>query len=376
MLRISLKMLFGDRTKYLTLVLGLAFATLLINQQASFFIGLLIRATGPLQNVGQPDLWAIDPGTKWVLEFRALDDRILDRIRAVPGVRWAEPFFNSFAILELGNGGFQRVQIIGIPRSSLIGRPPEVVAGNLEDLRAPDAIMIEESTLAKLGNPKIGDTLKINDKRAIVVGFCRAKKGFESNAVIYSTFDNAVRFSPVGRQRISYVLVKAQSPEAIPEVKRLINALGDVKAVTRDEFITRTLMWVLNETGIGINFSITIFLGFIVGVSLSAAIFYQFTVENLRYFAVLKALGASGFKLGSMVALQATVAGLIGYGIGIGITSLISFWIRNSSTELDSSLPWPLLAASFGATMFCVFLASLFSLRRVVTVSPASVFAS
>ena len=35
-----LKMLFGDRTKYLTLVLGLAFATLLMNQQGAIFLGL------------------------------------------------------------------------------------------------------------------------------------------------------------------------------------------------------------------------------------------------------------------------------------------------------------------------------------------------
>ncbi|QOJ00306.1 MAG: ABC transporter permease [Phycisphaeraceae bacterium] len=374
---IALKMLFGDRAKYLTLILGLAFATLLINQQASFFLGLLVKGTGPLQNVGQPDLWATDPHTKWSAEYRPLDDRTLDRIRSVPGVKWAEPFFNSFANIEMPDGSFQRCQIIGLPRNSLIGQPPEMSEGSLEDLRAPDAVIIEESARERLRFPNIGDTLKMNERRAVIVGFCRAKKGFEGNAVVYTTVENATRFTPVGRQWISFILVKAQSPADIPAVQQRINNLGDVVALDSLQFVRRTIAWILKETGIGINFGITIFLGFLVGVALSAAIFYQFTIENLRYFAVLKALGAGPFRLASMVLLQATVAGAIGFGLGIGATAAFSLLIRqNPNTELESVLPWQLLLASAGAILFCIVLASLASLRKVIAVSPARVFAS
>ena len=101
MLRLGLQMLFGDRTKYITLVLSLAFATLLINQQGAIFLGLLNQATGILQNIHQPDLWVTDPSTQWVAEYRALPDRKLDRVRSVAGVRWAEPLFNNWAICEL-----------------------------------------------------------------------------------------------------------------------------------------------------------------------------------------------------------------------------------------------------------------------------------
>jgi putative ABC transport system permease protein len=376
-LRVALKMLFGDRAKYLTLVLGLAFATLLINQQASFFLGLLVRATGPLQNVGQPDLWVLDPYTKWSAEYRPLEDRALDRVRSVPGVRWAEPFFNSFGNIEMADGSFQRCQLIGLPRSSLIGRPPEMVEGSLDDLRSPEAVIIEESARAKLNNPKIGDTLKLNDRRAVIVGFCRAKKGFESNAVLYTTFDNAVQYTPTGRERISYVLVKAQDPSRVAEIREAINAMGGLKALTSEEFVQRTILWVLAETGIGINFGITIVLGFVVGVALSGAIFYQFTNENLKYFAVLKALGARSRTLVSMVLLQAMVAAVIGYGIGIGVTAIFSLSIAtNPSSELNPVVPWQLLAGSGGAMLLCVLLASAFSLRRVITVSPARVFSS
>ncbi len=113
-------MLFGDRAKYVTLVLGLAFAALLMNQQGAIFLGLLRQSTGPLQNVHQPDLWVVDPGTEWVAEYRSLSDQKLARVRSTPGVEWAEPFFNAYAVTELSNGSFKRVQILGIPRTTLV----------------------------------------------------------------------------------------------------------------------------------------------------------------------------------------------------------------------------------------------------------------
>src|SRR5437868_11266628 len=175
MIHIALRMLFGDRAKYLTLVLGLAFAALLMNRQGANFMGLLNQATGPLQNVTQPDLWVTDPGTKWVAEYRALSDQKLGRVRSVPGVEWAEPWFNAWAVVELANADFKRVQILGLPRTTLVGRPAVITKGKIEDLWIPDAIMVEENSAKLLGNPKIGDVLKINDLRAVVVGFVKAK---------------------------------------------------------------------------------------------------------------------------------------------------------------------------------------------------------
>lgn len=318
MIHVALRMLFGDRTKYLTLVLGLAFAALLMNQQGAIFLGLLFQATGPLQNVKQGDLWVVDPGIKWVLEYRSLSDQKLSRVRSVPGVEWAEPFFNGWAVTELESGDFKKVQVLGIPRATLAGRPEVILEGRLEDLWIPDAIIVEQQTARTMGNIRPGDTLKINDRRALVVGICKARRGFESNGIIYTTFEQAVRFSPVGRESISYILVQVK-PGADPAmVKRSINGLGDVLALSTTEFRARTIEFVVLATGIGVNFAITIALGFVVGLLLSASIFYQFTLENLRHFAVLKAMGAGSGTLVWMILLQALVVGVVGFGIGTG----------------------------------------------------------
>lgn len=373
-LRIALKMLFGDRAKYVTLVLGLAFAALLMNQQGAIFLGLLRQSTGPLQNVHQPDLWVVDPGTEWVAEYRSLSDQKLARVRSTPGVEWAEPFFNAYAVTELSNGSFKRVQILGIPRTTLVGRPTEVIGGRVEDLWIPDSILVELSSVEKMGGVKVGDVIKINDRRALVVGYAKAKKGFESNAIIYTTFDNAVSYTPVGRERISYILVKCKPGVPVEEVRGRIDALGDVAALTPDEFRERTKRFLIVATGIGINFFITIALGFLVGLLLSASIFYLFIVENLRYYAVLKALGAGVWRIIGMVLLQALVVGLVGYGIGVGIAGLFTIVSRVTESELQVHYPWQLLVGSLFGTLGTIAVGSFLSLRKVISVSPGKVF--
>jgi putative ABC transport system permease protein len=191
---------------------------------------------------------------------------------------------------------------------------------------------------------------------------------------MYTTFDNAVRYSPVGREAISYVLVKVKPGFEVARVQSAIDGLGDVQALTRDQFRRRSLRFVLVETGIGFNFGITIALGFFVGLALSAAIFYQFTLENLKHFAVLKAMGARAGILILMVLTQALVVGLVGYGIGVGIAGLFTIMTRRAESQLETIMPWQLMVISFGATVLTIMLGSLLSIRRVLSVSPGRVF--
>lgn len=374
MLSVALKMLLGDKGKYLSLVLGLAFAVLLITQQGSIFFGLMLRATGPLQNISQADLWVTDPYVKWVSETRNLSDEDLNRVRSVPGVAWAEPFFNIRAVAELPDGNFRSVNIVGVSRSTMVGRPPEMTRGKLEDLRVADAVLVEESARPKLGDPKIGTVLKLNDRRAVVVGFCRAKAGFDSPALIYTTYDNAVNFVPLGRHKLSYVLVGIKQGAQLLQVQKAIDTIPDIGAYTPDEMRWRTVRFIMSETGIGINFGITVFLGFVVGLVVSAAILYQFTIDNLRNFAVLKAMGARRRTLIGMILLQSVTVGLVGFGIGVGGAGLFSLAGRKPGAELAVYFPWQLMIVALVAMIMCVSIGSLLSLSRVLRLEPAVVF--
>ncbi|MFA9478426.1 ABC transporter permease [Phycisphaerales bacterium AB-hyl4] len=372
--RVALKMLVGDRAKYLALVIGLSFAVLLITQQASIFLGLVLRGTGFLQNISQPDLWVADPSTRYIGEIRPLADAQLQRVRAVEGVLWAEPFFTARAPVELMDGEFKTVQLQGISRSTLVGQPPQITAGRIEDLRIPGAVIVEETSREKLNDVQIGETLKLNDRRAIVVGYARARLGFESNAVIYTTYEQALNFVPTGRNNLTYMLVKCKPGYDVTTVQARINQMESLGAFTGDELRWRTIWFILLDTGIGINFAITVTLGFIVGLVVSAAIFYQFTLENLGQFAVLKAMGATRWTLVKMILLQALLVGLIGYGIGVGAAGVFSWFGREPGAELSTHYPWQLMVGSLVATLVCIAVGSLLSLRRVLTLEPAIVF--
>jgi putative ABC transport system permease protein len=266
------------------------------------------------------------------------------------------------------------VNLVGISRSTMVGRPPEMLRGTLDDLRSADAVIVEDSARGKLENPEIGSVLKLNDRRAVVVGFARAKTGFDSPAIIYTTYENAISYVPLGRHKLSYVLVGVKEGSALSQVQRAISGLPGLGAYTPDEMRWRTVKFIMSETGIGINFGITVFLGFIVGLVVSAAIFYQFTVDNLRNFAVLKAMGARRRTLVGMILLQACVVGVIGFGIGVGGAGLFSLMGRKPGAELAVYFPWQLMFFALFAMILCVSIGSLLSLSRVLRLEPAVVF--
>ena len=113
-------------------------------------------------------------------------------------------------------------------------------------------------------------------------------------------------------------------------------------------------------------------LGFIVGTAIAGQTFYSFTVDNIRYFGTLKAMGATNSLLLKMIMLQATLVGLIGYGLGVGVASLTQIISKNS--ELAFKFPWELLIISGSAVMLICILSSVLAIRKVITLEPAIVF--
>ena len=374
MLRIAIDMLVGDRAKYLALVIGLSFGALLLTQQSSIFFGLLKRSTGQLQNIGQPDLWVADEETYYIGNVRPMDRDVLNRVRSTPGVEWAEPIFIARATAGLPDGTFKQISLIGLERSTLVGRPPMILEGDLDNLRLPDAVMVQDSARPDLGNPEIGDTLILNDRRAIVTGFCRVQSGLQSDAILYTTMENALSYVPTGRRTLSFVLVGVRDGTPIETVASRISDIRTIRAFTPAQFRAVSVEYIIRNTGIGVNFGITVLLGFIIGLVVSAAIFYQFVSDNDRHFATFKAMGATNGVLTKIIISQAVFAGLVGYSIGVGVAGALSYLGRRPGANLDIFFPWQLLLAAFIAMMVVVSLASLLSLRKVFRLQPASVF--
>lgn len=85
---IALKMLTGDRAKYLSLIFTVAFASFLLANQVSIFAGIMLRTASQVVDVPDADLWVMDRETQYAEETKAFTDNALYRIRGIAGVDW------------------------------------------------------------------------------------------------------------------------------------------------------------------------------------------------------------------------------------------------------------------------------------------------
>jgi len=381
---IAIKMLMGDRGKYLGIIMGLTFASLIMTQQPAIFLGLMSRSYSFITDVGLPDIWVMDEKVQFVDDIKPLQDTELYRVRGISGVEWAMPLYKGLLKARLTDGTFQTCIVVGLDDATLIGGPPVMLEGKLEDLRRSDGVIVDiDGASEKLGKPsptpggkpipiQIGDSLELNDHRAIVVGIAKVTRTFQSQPVVYTTYSRAKNYAPKERKLLSFVLVKAKPGQDLAELTRRIRATTGLAAYTREEFKTLTYEYFMKNTGIPINFGISVLLGFIVGAAIAGQTFYNFTLENLRQFGVLKAMGTSNWTLLRMILLQAVLVGTIGYGLGVGLTALFGYSMRHSI--LAFKFPWQLLIFSgAGVSLICVF-AALLSIIKVIRLEPAIVF--
>jgi len=379
---VALKMLVGDRAKYLGIIMGLTFASLLITQQAGIFVGLMSRTYGAITDAGGIDVWVMESNVQFIDDVKPMSGTELFRIRGVDGVQWAMPMYRGLIKARLDNGNYQTCIITGIDDATLIGGPPTMVQGKLTDLRRADGIIVNDvgaaGMLARTGPDgkkiplTVGDTLELNDHRAVVVGICKVARTFNSQPVVYTTYNRATTFAPQERKLLSFVLVKAAPGQDVPGLCRRITMQTGLAAYSQKGFIDKTYQYFMEHTGIPVNFGISVALGFLVGTAIAGQTFYQFTLENLRHFGALKAMGAGNGMILKMIGMQAALVGGIGYGLGVGIASLFGFLTRN--TELSFRLPWWLMVGNAGAIVIICGIASIFSVWKVLKLEPAVVF--
>ena len=369
-------MLVGDRAKYLLLISALSFAALLMTHQGSIFFGLLRWSTATIRNTQAP-LWVVDPLVEHPGEILPLLDTDLTLVRSVEGVEWAVPLYFSIQQARLQAGTFKPIQLFGLDASSLIGAPARMLEGKIQDIWQDGAIIIDEVGIEQFSmgreHPiRIGDSLDINDHEVHVVGICKADRSFFGYPYVYTTFDRAIQLNPK-RKNIGFVLASPVPEMKIEEVVQNIERLTGLKAFTADTFSWSAINWVFKNTGIPLSFGITIIMGFLVGVAVAGQTFYSFVLENLKHLGALKAMGASNSLLCRMLVLQAFLVGFIGYGIGIGITSIFGH-IAIQKETFPFFMPYQILLATFGAILFICTFAALLGINKVRKLDAAEVF--
>ena len=216
----------------------------------------------------------------------------------------------------------------------------------------------------------------MNDRRAVIAGFFKGSLTFSTQPILFTRFSQATMFVPQNRRMLSFVLAKSVEGENPVIVAKQIQDQTRLKALTRDQFSWMTILYYLEHTGIPVNFGTTVLLGFVVGCAIAGQTFYLFTIENLRQFGTLKAMGMRDSTIVKMIFLQAMMVGSIGYCLGIGLATLMGIAMHAIRPIISFFLPWQVLALTAVAVLVIELIASLICIRRVVVLEPAIVLQS
>jgi len=374
---VAWQMLTGDRAKYWGTIFGIAFGTLLISQQTALFMGLMRRTASQIDGVREATIWVMDPEVQNTDEILPLSETDVFRVRGVPGVSWAVRYYKGLARAKVSDGRFRQVMLMGLDETTMVGAPVEMLQGSLADLSRPDGVIVDKAGFEYLWpgvEPRLGDTLEMNDRRAVIVGVCKAGAPFQTFPLVFTRYTRALEYAPPERNRLSFVLAKPEDGRDVDEVCAAITKQTKLLALSRNQFFWRTIGYYLKSTGIPVNFGITIALGFIVGTAIAGQTFYLFTLENLRQFGALKAMGLANGRLVLMILLQAAIVGGVGFGLGMGVTAFFFEATKNVTHLAGFYLPWQVVLGSAAAVTMIVVLASLVSIRRVLVLEPAIVF--
>jgi putative ABC transport system permease protein len=375
---IAWQMLTGDRAKYLGLIFAIAVSTFLMSQQISIFCGLMDRTRSQIRDVRDAGIWVMDEKTQYLDEVKALPDQDLYRVRGVDGVEWAVPLLKSNARAKVySDGRFRAVILMGIDDSSLVGAPRDMALGGFDSLREPDSIVIDRVGYKYFfpDEPlQLGGQVEMNDHILRIVGICNSSAPFVNLPVVYTRYTIATQLVGQERNLMSYILAKPKPGITDAEATRRIGAATGLKAMTASEFGWATIWYYIRNTGIPVNFGLTVAIALVVGTVVAGQTFYLFVLENLKQFGALKAIGVTNWRITGMVLLQALVVGVAGYCIGIAMTAAF-FEITKNNLDLRGFYLFPQIMGGVAlAVGLIVLLASIVSLRRVAVLEPAVVF--
>ncbi len=374
MFSIALKNLLHDKTRLVFTTVGVTVAVVLIFAQVGVYLGFMRNASSVIDHT-DADIWITSlnsPNFDWA---RAIPERRLYQAREVPGVAWTEKFLFAWAVMKLETGGTEQVQLLGFNPVTGRGGPWLMVEGHPEAAKGGKRMIVDASAFGRLGRLRIGDTREVAGRKVDVVGISEGAKSLTTAPILFMAYETVKELAPYYMEpdETVFVLVGV-APGEDPRVvrDRLRATLKGVDVYTKAEYSWKTRRYWTLETGMGMGFLLTALLAFVVGAAVAGQTLYTATMEHLREYGTLKAIGATNWALYRIVGGQAIVFAMLGYGLGLGATLLLVRAYEGAG--IDMVVPEGFMAAMFFVTLVMCLGASLFSIRKAVTVDPMMVF--
>jgi putative ABC transport system permease protein len=364
--------LFHDKVRLVVTVTGIVFAVVLIVVELGLFVGFTETTSSLIDHSGA-DLWVTSRHVPYVELGVPFSERKLYQVRAVAGVQEAQKIITRWTDWKRADGRQESVQIVGINPDSTMVRPWNLVQGTVEDLKKPDAVIMDEIYKDKLGASHVGELFEIRGHRARIVGFTHGIRSFTTSPYVFTTFKNAQDYATISGDQTIFVLVKIAPGASIEQVRRgILGSVKDVEVFTNREFSRMTQIYWMFTTGAGVAVLLAAVLGLVVGFVVVAQTIYATTVDHLKEFGTLKAMGAPNSYVYKVIISQAAMSAVIGYVLGM----IVSLFVVRASQSGGAAIlmPWPMAIGMFFLTLLMCVGAAMVSISKVTRLDPAMVF--
>ncbi len=372
MVDLATKMLLAEKLRFAITIAGVAFAVALVLIQVGLFFGLLDNANITIEHT-DADLWVTSRSTPNVDFGHAFPERRVHRVRAVPGVERADNLIVAFMTIALPSGAEESTIVYALTDFRKWGLPWSVDEGDVADIKRGSYFMMDESAARRFGAFVVGEKREVFGRRLSIIGKTRDAKSFTTTPISFVDYATAQSMSPMLKENTTYILVKVAPGADVEQVRAEIKARLPYNDVyTKAEWSERSRRYWLENTGIGFSMYMTVFLGCLVGVVVVAQTLYASTMEHLREFGTVKAIGGSNWDIYRIVGKQAAISAIVGFVFGAVPSYLARPICADAGLRLALTPEFVVLV--FFATLGLCLLAAVVSFRKISTIDPSLVF--
>lgn len=378
MLWLAFKMMFQERGRLLVALAGIAFSAVLTLVEVAIYIGMMANATGVVRHT-DADIWISSknvPNFDFAQPFPA---SLIDRVRAFGEVAWADRIQVTYAYLKLHDGRREQVEVIGFNPQTGVGGPWDMAEGVPRSVEGGHYMIMDESARQRLGKLDIGSLWELflsNKTQSFkLVGLSRQAVSFTTMPVVFTSYNTVTR-GLLGTEfagDTSFIVAKVKDPGAVDGVVRALRAeMPNNDVYTKDEFISRAVRYWTIQTGMGMAFFLTAILAVLIGGAIVGQTTYARTLEHMRDYGTLRAIGADNRDINIAILGQAGVSAALGFGLGVVLALVAKPLIQGAGAPVD--LPWSLYAGTFIAIELTCLASAYVSVRKVNSIDPLLVF--
>ena len=333
----------------------LIFLVLLLSTLSAALVGALV---GALEGLRADGLVYADFARDNIAASR-MDPQVTAAVAAIDGVTAAAPVatFTTAAVID---GAQADVQVFGfVPDAP--GAPTGIVDGVLPS--APGEAAVDGGGVA------IGDVITLDPAgtELTVVGLLRGAQ-FNAIPTIYTgndTYDEAFTATNPGLAFVPVNAVAFDAADPAAVAVAIEQGVPGVSAYSRDEAVSL----IPGIESISQSFGILVGLTFVIGIVVIGFFFLILTVQKLKPFTLLRAIGTSTGRLAATVAIQITLVVLLASVIAVGLTLLA---VQGLNTGLPVTIEPGLIIGVVLSVWIFSLLAGLLSIRRIARIDPAT----